>query len=278
MKDILLAFKERKEFKTNTPWSAVSVSLDVDNFVTPPHYAETIELNIYHNVIGDAYICGQHFTLNGNHAFFIAPNIIHSMNYQRSSGYATLLKINPVLLRPLLDLDILLKYNNKSFFELPIIIPEFDTMLAFEEVFKSGDINDVVIAIMQIFKLLISYSNEPVEQLILDSNDSELRSIILWTEENYTNKISLNDVSSFLGYSTNYFSKKFKKLTGITYLTYLNHLRIQKACGFLKRGYSVSQTCDVCGFDDMSYFVQLFKKITGTTPKKYSSSNKYKHQ
>lgn len=274
MKDILLAFMEHKEFKKDKPWSAVSVSLDVDNFVTPPHYAETIELNIYHNVVGDAYIGGKHFTLNGDYAFFIAPNVIHSMNYQRSSGHATLLKINPVLLKPLFDLDILLKYNNKSFYELPTIIPEFAAMLTFEEIFKNGKINDVLISIIQIFKLLINYSEASAEQVIPDSNDSELRSIILWTEENYANKISLKDVSSFLGYSPHYFSKKFKKLTGITYLTYLNHLRIQKACFFLKRGYSVSQTCDICGFDDMSYFVQLFKKIKGTTPKKYSILNK----
>ena len=43
---------------------------------------------------------------------------------------------------------------------------------------------------------------------------------------------------------------------------------------YLKKGYSVSQTCDACGFEDLSYFVQLFKKITGTTPKKYASEMK----
>ena len=74
MNDILVAFKEHKEFKKENPWSAVSVSFDMDSFVTPPHYAETIELNIYHNVVGDAYIGGQHFVLNGNHAFFICIN------------------------------------------------------------------------------------------------------------------------------------------------------------------------------------------------------------
>ena len=274
MKNILLAFKGHKEFKKNIPWSAVSVSFDVDNFITPPHYAETIELNIYHDVVGDAYIDGQHYELNGNHAFFIAPNKIHSMNYKRTKGRAILIKIAPNLLKPLLDLDVLLEYNNKSFSELPILIPEFDTMISFEEIFKKGNTNDILIAIIQIFNLLIAHSDEALKQPISDSGNSELHSIISWTEDNFTERISLGDIATHFGYSTHYFCKKFKNLTGITYLTYLNHLRIHRACNYLKKGYSVSQTCDACGFEDLSYFVQLFKKITGTTPKKYASEMK----
>jgi len=117
---------------------------------------------------------------------------------------------------------------------------------------------------------LIAYSTaeEDITKAI-SSKDDELREIINWTEQNFTRRISLDEVSGEFGYTKHYFCQKFKKATGITYLTYLNNLRISHACRLLKAGKSIGDTCDECGFEDMSYFIQLFKKITGITPKKY---------
>ena len=272
MNEIIFAFKEHKEFKKGKPWSAVPMSLDVDNFTTPPHYAETIEINIYTNATGDVYIGGQHFELKGNSVFFVAPNIVHSMKYGRTSGTATTLKINPVLLKPILDIDGLLRCYNKSYYDLPVNLPYSDEIDKIKEAFMSDDINDACVAILHLFKNLITNAEtSSAGQSVSSSDDNELRSIITWTENNFTNKITLDEVADIFGYSKHYFCKKFKKLTGITYLTYLNNVRVHNACHLLKSGKSISDTCDLCGFDDIPYFTQLFKKITGITPKKYVS-------
>ena len=42
----------------------------------------------------------------------------------------------------------------------------------------------------------------------------------------------------------------------------------------LQNGKSIDETCSVCGFDNMEYFTQLFKKITGVTPRKFVLSLK----
>ena len=71
-------------------------------------------------------------------------------------------------------------------------------------------------------------------------------------------------------YNKHYFCNKFKTATGETYLQYLNNLRVFHACKMLKKGHALTEICEKCGFENMSYFIQLFKKIVGTTPKQYA--------
>lgn len=271
---LLSAFKEHKEFKKRRPWSYWQFGPDVSPFTTPPHYAETIEILFFYDIKGDVYIGGQHFTLEGNRVFFVAPNIIHSMFYNECKGRIKTLKINPILLKPLLDLDILLDYYGKDYLDLPISIPIDENIQMMPDIFESSsDINDVLIMILKFFQVLLTYSvDETNINRTIATEENALREIINWTEKNYTQKISLDRVSKTFGYTKNYFCQKFKKATGITYLSYLNNLRISHACKMLKAGYSVGETCDGCGFENMPYFIQLFKKSTGLTPKKYIKS------
>ncbi len=269
--NLLLAFKEHKEFKKNRPWSFWQTGPETRAFMTPPHYAETIEILFFYGMEGDVYIGGQHFALEGNRVFFVAPEMVHAMNYKACKGTIKTLKINPPQLKPLLDLDILLAYHNKDYTDLPISIPIEESIQNMPEIFAdAADVNEVLIMILKFFQVLLRHSGEDSDiSRALSSREDELREIINWTEENFTRKISLDEVSGAFGYTKNYFCQKFKKATGITYLTYLNNLRISRACRMLKAGKSIGETCDECGFEDMSYFIQLFKKITGITPKKY---------
>ena len=65
------------------------------DIITPAHYAETIEILICHNLKGTVYIGGNHFELNGQQTFFIAPNIIHSIYYLKNEGFVTIVKLYP---------------------------------------------------------------------------------------------------------------------------------------------------------------------------------------
>lgn len=56
-----------------------------------------------------------------------------------------------------------------------------------------------------------------------------LRRSLDYIARNYHNRISLDDVSAYVGYSPKYFSRYFKDQTGITFVNYLNRLRIQAA-------------------------------------------------
>jgi AraC-like DNA-binding protein len=73
-------------------------------------------------------------------------------------------------------------------------------------------------------------------------------------------------------FSTTYFCSWFKNLTGITYIQYLNQVRVMQVCRYLNTKIPLKEAIYACGFENMSYFIQLFKKIQGCTPQKYIHS------
>lgn len=88
--------------------------------------------------------------------------------------------------------------------------------------------------------------------------------------ENYSKKISLDEICRNLYLSTTYFSFIFKKETGQNYMEYLTGIRMEKAKELLgtttKKVYEIAG--DV-GYSDYKYFTAQFKKYTGMSPKDY---------
>ncbi|MCK5850537.1 MAG: helix-turn-helix transcriptional regulator, partial [Kiritimatiellae bacterium] len=66
------------------------------------------------------------------------------------------------------------------------------------------------------------------------------------------------------------FAHLIKKMTGRTFLQMLHQIRIQNAQHLLER---TAKTCtDIayeCGYNDQSYFIKHFKRLTGQTPIRY---------
>jgi AraC-type DNA-binding domain-containing proteins len=91
---------------------------------------------------------------------------------------------------------------------------------------------------------------------------------------NATRPISLYEISKHVGMNRSSFCIFFKKMTGKTFVTFLNEYRIGLACDLLeKRASNISQICYSCGFNDTPYFNRLFKRTTGLTPFEYASEH-----
>lgn len=81
--------------------------------------------------------------------------------------------------------------------------------------------------------------------------------------------ISFSDAARFMNFSEAYFSRYFKKLSGMTFSQYLNVVKIEKAVEMLTSNPAI-KTTDVmmhCGFNTIRSFNRAFKEITGYTPK-----------
>ncbi|MDR3193500.1 MAG: AraC family transcriptional regulator, partial [Treponema sp.] len=88
--------------------------------------------------------------------------------------------------------------------------------------------------------------------------------------ENYGRKISLKEIASASGLSAPYFSTIFKDEMGENLSSYLNRLRVEKACRLLTEGaLSLSEIAGACGFEDQSWFSKIFKNFTGISPGKF---------
>lgn len=84
---------------------------------------------------------------------------------------------------------------------------------------------------------------------------------------------SIQSLAKQLGCSPNYLSSLFLQVTGSKLQKYIFNLRMNQAKTMLcESDYNVNQTGHACGYENISYFVQQFKKFYGMTPKKMKES------
>ena len=85
--------------------------------------------------------------------------------------------------------------------------------------------------------------------------------------------ISLSDVAKGVNMSTFYFCKMFKKATGLTFTDYLSRVRIEKAKNLLLNpNLRVSEVAFEVGFQSLTHFNRVFKKLIGQSPTEYRES------
>ena len=102
------------------------------------------------------------------------------------------------------------------------------------------------------------------------NNQSRLHYVLNYIHEHLTEKIAVDALSRKAYLSRNVFFKWFREQFGITPLDYINQERIKLAKQLLaNRQNNVHTVSDLCGFSDVNYFVRLFKKMEGITPKAY---------
>lgn len=100
----------------------------------------------------------------------------------------------------------------------------------------------------------------------------DLQSLLTWVDEHYGENITLTLAAERMNFSESYFSKVFKKMTGINFVTYVNAVRIEHAASLLKT--SNTRITDIalrCGFGNIRSFNRTFKEYTGCTPSQFLS-------
>lgn len=82
--------------------------------------------------------------------------------------------------------------------------------------------------------------------------------------------ISFGDAANFMNLSETYFSRYFKRMSGMTFSKYLNTVRIEKAINILASECNIPMTGLMmkCGFNTIRNFNRTFKEITGYSPKR----------
>lgn len=108
----------------------------------------------------------------------------------------------------------------------------------------------------------------------MSTSNSSIISAIEYIDDNLDKRLTLDKVSSKVYLSDYYFSKLFKRETGLSFSVYLNARKIQKAMILLKETEkNVNEISDLLGFTRLSYFSQTFKKYTGYAPTKYRTED-----
>lgn len=97
-----------------------------------------------------------------------------------------------------------------------------------------------------------------------------VRKAIDYITSHYNLPIKIPEIAKALGLSEKYLSSLFKKETGSTLVSYIEHIRVEEARRILSyTNLSYSEIADQLSFNSHSYFAKVFKKHTGFTPMEY---------
>jgi len=83
----------------------------------------------------------------------------------------------------------------------------------------------------------------------------------------YRDPVGLDEIARTMHVSTFYFCKMFKKATGLTFTDYLGRIRVEKAKNLLLNPHlRVSEIAYTVGFQSLTHFNRVFRKLTGESP------------
>ncbi|WP_111640600.1 GlxA family transcriptional regulator [Marinimicrobium alkaliphilum] len=103
--------------------------------------------------------------------------------------------------------------------------------------------------------------------------DEDIVQVQIWLQDNYSRQVSFVDVARQFGMSLRTFNRRFKAATNQAPLRYLQETRIAVARDLLKTSnLSITEIGERVGYQDTSYFGQLFKKLLSVTPREYRAT------
>lgn len=108
------------------------------------------------------------------------------------------------------------------------------------------------------------------QDIVSSERIASVKNVLTFISDNYSNNISLENLSRIAGMNPRYFCRYFRSLTGRTPVDYLNYYRIECASEMLStKDITIREAAISCGFNDESYFIKTFHKYKGTTPKQF---------
>lgn len=89
----------------------------------------------------------------------------------------------------------------------------------------------------------------------------------------YAEELTLDMLAAEVGVSKYHLTRLFRRMTGDTIVSFINRVRCDSARHLLASGeHTVSETCALCGFDNLSYFSKTFHRMVGVLPSAYRKS------
>jgi YesN/AraC family two-component response regulator len=130
-------------------------------------------------------------------------------------------------------------------------------------------------SVQQLLKIFAQHLSIVANQIVFRSEHSESPIITRAREfisANYSEDLSLTSVARAVHMSTFYFCKQFKKATGVNFTNYLGRVRVERAKErLLDPNVRVSEIAYEVGFQSLTHFNRVFRKLTGESPSAYRS-------
>ncbi len=128
-------------------------------------------------------------------------------------------------------------------------------------------------SILRLLTIFAQHLSALSNQLMVQATAAESPAIAkarLYIAERHAEELSLTSIAQLVNMSAFYFCKTFKKATGMTFTDYLARVRVEKVKNILLNPHKrVSEAAYEAGFQSLSQFNRVFRRIAGESPTVY---------
>jgi len=255
------------------------------------HRHEEIQLTLVLKGEGTLLVGNSMHSFKANEVYFIGANMPHV--FKSDDSY-----FSPGANKETHALTIF--FNTKGRLASLFDLPELKNVYTFFSTHYSGfripevafnDISGRILSIkyssgldqlMQFFQLLKTLSglenttplsSDVQPKTFSDHEGMRISNIYNYIMKHYNRDLTLDEVAGAAYMTPQAFCRYFKKHTRVTFVSFLNDIRINEACKKLLDGSydSVSAVAFNCGFNSITNFNRVFKSTTGKSPREYTA-------
>jgi AraC-like DNA-binding protein len=128
-------------------------------------------------------------------------------------------------------------------------------------------------SVLRLLSVFAQHLSGLSNQLMVTNKAGEAPAITrarIYVAEHHCDKVSLGDVARSVNMSAFYFCKTFKKAMGVTFTEYLARVRVEKVKNLMLNPHMrVSEAAFEAGFQSLSQFNRVFRRIAGEAPSAY---------
>ena len=234
-----------------------------------PHVYDNYVLSFVINGEGTYIIDGIVNPVKTGDAFLTAPNVVTSWTTKDNNPiqYIFMVISGPDHLRILSDVGLGLKSRIFKY----LYEKDQEILQHLFSLYNAGKSNNVkeyeLLGYLYLIMNCISKNNQKENYDIPTPQSVYFKKAIIFISDNYSSNINVLDIANFLNIDRTYLYKVFKNKAGISPMSYLNNVRLEKAKWMIE--YSDFSNTDIAiasGFYDYSHFSHAFKKKFGLTP------------
>jgi YesN/AraC family two-component response regulator len=241
---------------------------------------------LYYFVSGDLtyYIEGQAYRLNKNDIIITNTRELHRIVFNSMEAYERkFIQFKPEYVSAF-QTD---EYNMLNYFEKrklgyfnkidckDVVSHGIDTYWSLIEDYAKVNSPESQVMIKTLFIQMLVEINKILSKnkdILMGSYeyDEKVAAILEYINENLGEKITLDSLEQMFFVNKYYLCHIFKMNTGFTVIEYIIYKRIMQSQSLLLSGMPALEVSNAVGFGDYSNFYKAFKRIIGTSPKKYA--------
>ncbi|WP_430812269.1 MULTISPECIES: AraC family transcriptional regulator [unclassified Carboxylicivirga] len=256
------------------------------DFDFPIHFHPEYELNLIINAGGAKRIVGDHIDYISNYELVLTgPNLfhcweqgncsseeIHEVTIQFHSDLLNSKLLNRNIMKPIKDL---LNHASNG-----ILFPEELAKIMLPKLLKLSK-NSGFDSFIDFLNILYDLSNARNQQILSSVqakqnnfyNSEKIKKTYEYIQNNFRDKIKLDDIARELNMTSISFSRLIKQRTGKTFVEFLNDYRIGCASRMLlDTNENIAEVAYECGFNNLANFNRIFKKAKGCSPTQFKDN------